>query len=260
MTCWHRVTKKQPCPICGKPDWCTYDDSGARCCMRVESGKLMANGGWLHKDNSQAIKPAAYHAAEAPIGGVALDGLNAVYVKAARKRLAEQAVLLGVTEVALQRLSCGWDGEALTFPMRDAAMHILGIRRRFPDGHKSSFRGGHEGLFIPLDLKGNRAICVCEGPTDTAAMLSIGCNAVGRPSCRGGVKLIIEVCKAHDVYIFPDRDPPGREGAFRLRQSMASTSGKIVIVEPPASYKDVREWIKAGAKASDISKWAGLCG
>lgn len=32
---WIRVNKKNPCPVCGKPDWCSYTEDGAHLCMRV---------------------------------------------------------------------------------------------------------------------------------------------------------------------------------------------------------------------------------
>lgn len=45
-----RVNRQQPCPVCGKTDWCSFNDRIA-ICMRVESGHLVSGkmGGWLHK-------------------------------------------------------------------------------------------------------------------------------------------------------------------------------------------------------------------
>src|SRR5256885_12968425 len=60
---WHRVSKEHPCLICGKPDWCTVSDRGS-CCMRIESGRPMKNGGWFFSFNErkpilETVKPAA---------------------------------------------------------------------------------------------------------------------------------------------------------------------------------------------------------
>lgn len=45
-----RVNRQQPCPVCGKTDWCSFNDRIA-ICMRVESDHLVPGkmGGWLHK-------------------------------------------------------------------------------------------------------------------------------------------------------------------------------------------------------------------
>lgn len=43
-----RVTRTQPCPICGKPDWCSVG-LGFAVCMRVPSYRLTRNGGFLHQ-------------------------------------------------------------------------------------------------------------------------------------------------------------------------------------------------------------------
>src|SRR3990167_10368542 len=53
---WKRCDKKEPCPICGKADWCTVSpDEKFAVCMRVDSGAMRAvkNGGFLFllKDN-----------------------------------------------------------------------------------------------------------------------------------------------------------------------------------------------------------------
>lgn len=50
---WYEVSKEQPCPVCGKPDWCSatgpQGDPDAVVCMRVESNNKRGNGGWLHR-------------------------------------------------------------------------------------------------------------------------------------------------------------------------------------------------------------------
>lgn len=46
-----RVTRKKPCPICGKPDWCGIGQ-GFVVCMRIQSTRPTSNRGWLHKLDS----------------------------------------------------------------------------------------------------------------------------------------------------------------------------------------------------------------
>ena len=45
------VSKKDPCPVCGKPDWCLVAaDGSAAICQRIEQGsrKHCGEAGWLH--------------------------------------------------------------------------------------------------------------------------------------------------------------------------------------------------------------------
>ena len=48
---WVRVNKRNPCPVCGKPDWCLISQDGeAAICARIDSDKPAGNkgAGWLH--------------------------------------------------------------------------------------------------------------------------------------------------------------------------------------------------------------------
>lgn len=56
---WVRVTKNNPCPICGKSDWClTSEDGKSAICARTESDKPAGRAGWLHKlDRSNPLSP-----------------------------------------------------------------------------------------------------------------------------------------------------------------------------------------------------------
>ncbi|BCV20412.1 DUF3854 domain-containing protein [Moorella sp. Hama-1] len=45
---FRRVSRREPCPICGRTDWCGIN-SRLAVCMRVESDYPVSNGGWLHK-------------------------------------------------------------------------------------------------------------------------------------------------------------------------------------------------------------------
>ncbi|MDI6710477.1 MAG: DUF3854 domain-containing protein [Bacillota bacterium] len=43
-----RVSRRRPCPVCGHEDWCGFN-SRVCVCMRVESPRPAANGGWVHR-------------------------------------------------------------------------------------------------------------------------------------------------------------------------------------------------------------------
>jgi len=58
---WLRVNRRNPCPVCGKPDWCLLSQDGkAAICARIESDKPAGNkgAGWIHAlDNSTPLPP-----------------------------------------------------------------------------------------------------------------------------------------------------------------------------------------------------------
>jgi len=60
-TKWLRVSKRNRCPVCDKPDWCLLSEDGkAAICARIESGKPAGNkgAGWLHKlDTARPLPP-----------------------------------------------------------------------------------------------------------------------------------------------------------------------------------------------------------
>ena len=97
--------------------------------------------------------------------------------------------------------------------MRNPAGGVLGVRLRLPGGEKDlTSRAGMMGFFIPEGIDAGKLLLVCEGPTDTAAILDLGFSAVGRPSCTGGVKLLVELlrtAKPSGVVIVADADAPG---------------------------------------------------
>jgi hypothetical protein len=56
---WLRVNRDNPCPICGKPDWCLISHDGkAAICARIESDRQAGHkgAGWIHKlDNARPL-------------------------------------------------------------------------------------------------------------------------------------------------------------------------------------------------------------
>lgn len=50
MSDWARVSRRVACPICSHASWCGIAPDGlAAICMRVPSGHMAKNGGWLHR-------------------------------------------------------------------------------------------------------------------------------------------------------------------------------------------------------------------
>jgi len=168
---------------------------------------------------------------------------------------------------ALERLQPSYDAanRAFAFPMRDGVGAVTGIRLRDGGGHKWAVRGGCDGLFYDPAMESAPELAVCEGPTDTAAALTLGLDAAGRPSCLSGadtLKALVRRLGCRRVTVIADHDGakrrpdgsawfPGVQGA----RSLASALGRMTrIVVPPA--KDLRDWLIDGATRRDFEALA----
>ena len=262
---WCRVSRGNPCPICEKPDWCAVSADGTvALCQRVESSRRVGEAGWLHRlkdarnDERRTVRTIWLDRGEG--AGADVARLAAQYQDAVDAiRLLRLSDSLGVSLESLCRLCVGWSAEhrAWSFPMTDSAGRVLGIRLRRPDGAKFSVTGGKEGLFVPSTVEGqNGPLLICEGPTDTAALLDMGFNnVVGRPSCTGGMKLLVELVrqrKPSSVVIASDGDEPGRRGADNLASVLVAYAPQVQVIAPPSGIKDVREWLQRGGTQQDI--------
>lgn len=240
---WVRVSKKAPCPVCSRPDWCTRTADGtAACCMRLESPTRMKNGGWLHRleDPLPVYQPIPKPKPATTINAATLmrywDG------ETTPEMVSKHAAELGVSVYALNCLGAAWASphRAWAFPMKDGDGKIIGIRLRNRAGDKWAVPGSHNGLFIP-DHEGGETVYVCEGPTDTAAAVTLGMCAIGRPNCNACEDMLLAAIKrtgARRVVIIPDADEPGLRGADKLQERLRVPSCQWL---PPC--KDLREYV-----------------
>ena len=279
---WHNASMKEPCPICHHTDWCTMSNDGAVCvCRRVESDRPAKSGmGWIHSlrengtsktfgTSGTAWARVTRGAREARVvtpdfGDVhrAFDG---------HPDLQEgMAFGLGLDGAAFAAMDVRYNArlECMSFPMRDAHGKITGLRyRHLGTGKKWSAKGSKDGLFYASTARpesapyhsteSNDELVIVEGPTDTAAALAIGLNAVGRSSCMTGAALLREYIRARRirrVTVVADGDEPhyrpngswwrpGLDGAKRLVQGLG-VAARIVL--PPPGIKDFRDWYRSG--------------
>jgi 5S rRNA maturation endonuclease (ribonuclease M5) len=125
----------------------------------------------------------------------------------------------------------------------------IGIRLRAESGRKWAVANSHNGLFWPDDLVGTGPLLLAEGPTDVAALLDLGYDSVGRPSCAGAVEMVVEVVRRlrrRDVVVMADADSSGIEGAGRLARALTEADHRPKVVRP-LKAKDAREWVQVGA-------------
>ena len=259
---WLRVNKHHPCQICEKPDWCGISSEFCLAiCMRVQSQRPTRNGGWMHRladDPPDVVYSKPIRTDAEPTincGQYYADFMKGV----SKKDVAAHAKSLGVDAESLFRLRIGWSekDEAWSFPMerrRGADFRISGFRLRADDGSKWAVTGSKAGLFVPQATKWGKGLFIAEGPTDTAALLSLGINAIGRPSCLGQEDIImdyVQMAKSTVVSIASDPDGPGLTGSELLAQRLHSKGIPVRILCPPRSA-DFRSYIREGATRETI--------
>jgi phage/plasmid primase-like uncharacterized protein len=142
--------------------------------------------------------------------------------------------------------------------MRDAIGNAIGIRLRCPKtGKKWAVKGSQAGLIYPLDLSlsdATRRLVVCEGPTDTAALLSEGIAAVGVPSAGCGIEhlsALVHRLPPLEIVVLADADVAGLAGAERLAERLILTA-PVRVATPPEGVKDARAWVCSGANRHAI--------
>lgn len=275
---WHNASKKEPCPICHHTDWCTMSNDGAVCvCRRVESDRPAKSGmGWIHslRSNVGVWKYGnggmrKWVNARQPLPHPSAPDFAALHAAFdGHPDLQEgMAFGLGLDGAAFAAMDVRYNArlECMSFPMRDAHGKITGLRyRHLGTGKKWSAKGSKDGLFYAANgfargdaSKSGRELVIVEGPTDTAAALAIGLNAVGRSSCMTGAALLREYIRARRirrVTVVADGDEPhyrpngswwrpGLDGAKRLVQGLG-VAARIVL--PPPGIKDFRDWYRSG--------------
>jgi len=215
-----RVTKQTPCPVCGKPDWCLVAGDGSTAiCARVKEGstKRCGDAGYLHVlvDRPKGRQRRLQRTSTVGQDDRPDRDFTALQQQYSRQIKDEQlnglSQQLGVSAQSLKQLRIGFDGQAYTFPMSDSQGRIIGMRRRFPDGRKISLTGSKTGLFIPMGLAGTEPLIMCEGPTDTAAALDLGFDAIGRPNCNSRIEMTVKAARGRsEIVIISDNDPAGK--------------------------------------------------
>jgi hypothetical protein len=204
-------------------------------------------------------------------------------------RLQAFADAMGVNVTSLRRLrvGCSEPGRPVrtwSFPMttadRDA---VIGIRLRLPQARPDGtryicVRRSRNGLFLPEGLKPSGGdLFLPEGPTSTAAMLTLGLNAAGRPTSNAGRRMLLNLVdrlRPDRTLVVGENDRqwnsksgrwlhPGLVGARTVADVLRAHGAcpDVRVLVPPEAFKDVREWLcwcrreHGGAARGAIRKW-----
>ena len=284
MSEWKRVSRREPCPVCGKPDYCTrtVDGSAVRC-MRVDSDKpsTAKDGtmGWVHVLCNPL--PPVSPTKTVPKKPDWTRECRAMFdhEKAHDKRCEIADMLkVSVESLELMRVGIGWDewhgAEFSSWPSRDHNGRCIGYVRRYVDGAKRTNEGGSTGVFYTSEWFSRPGpLWVVEGGSDVAACESAGLCAIGRASnTHGGEyvrRMVKQCCPDKRVIVVGERDevPEKRgrvpsctlncrgcafcwPGLFGAKKVAAELNTRWVMVPKP--HKDMRELLTAGGLWLDL--------
>jgi hypothetical protein len=227
-------------------------------CPRTESGsrKYLDGSGYLHVIDPAVPMPERRdeRGAELPEHNLVLSSLaTKMMLSCDERRIEVLSRSLAIPAFAFRLLRVGWSAssDAYSFPMFRCGQRVIGIRLRNEAGKKWAVKGSRQGLFMPSSWPSDKkGIVVCEGPTDTAAMLGMGFNAMGRPSAMGSHALVEEAVGGRPVCIISDSDDVGVDSAMKLASHLRSRC-RVGVLVPPA--KDARDWIGRGTSKKTLT-------
>ncbi len=283
QSAWERVSARKVCPICEHDSWCSVLEKPEGItvhCMRVKSDRPVKSGGWIHRNGTELGRE--YRQPKKTEVRPVIDwNAKAEQCHAAgREMRRELTVELGVSLRSLDLLGVGetddYRGRVVsTWPERTGQLKTTGIVTRYGDGEKKMIKWSRHGLYIWRDWwKCSGPILLPEGGSDTAALISMGLSAIGRPSNIGGVNYLIGVLTNHShrpIIVLGERDEkpekrgqektkhscpaeckgcmlchPGLAGAKQTAEALSKALGRRILMRlPPKGAKDVREWLQA---------------
>ncbi|HLP84599.1 MAG TPA: AAA family ATPase [Phycisphaerales bacterium] len=150
------------------------------------------------------------------------------------------------------------DGSRWAIDERNAAGEVIGTAYRNADGSKDTKPGSKRGLILAWPLanyagtSADDPVFVCEGASDTAAVMSLGLHAVGVPMAGHCAPMLAELLAGRYSVLVADADNAGRKGAAKIAAAMHEATASVRIIEPPEGAKDARAAVIAGADQANF--------
>ncbi len=266
---WHRVSKQHPCPVCGKPDWCSAvglkGSPDAVVCMREPSDNKRPIGGWLHqlRDRSGANRHAQWPTASTqprkPLGSASrVDTPSVKTFQSVDELLASWQVRLGKPSIIyryenqqaeLVGLVARWDrSDGKT--IRQACLQSDGRWScRAMSDPKPLYR-------LPELLASDQAIYLVEGEKCVDALAAIGVTATTWPGGSSAVgKADLSPLVGRRLVLLPDNDSPGQKAMHQVIDQLSnrqpSTAMKLLELPNLPAKGDVVDWINSHGDAAE---------
>ena len=226
---WREVTKREPCPICEKPGWCSITGPEglieAVVCMRTKSDNQRSNGGWLHRlresDNARNWSPRPRSSS------------STRKAKPKGKTYATAREAVESLEGRLGKRSKDWtyhdvDGEAVGMVLRwdqpDGKKDIRPVAKH-ADGWRVGGMPEQRPLYALHKLGSAERVYIVEGEKAADAAQSIGLTATTSPhGSKSAGKTDWSPLAGKECVILPDADDPGREYADKVTAILGKLS------------------------------------
>jgi hypothetical protein len=237
---WRQASKREPCPICEKPDWCSLTGvEGAIevvVCMRVESDKQCKNGGWLHRLRESTGQYSPPPAKPKTIYDTANAAVSSLEVNRGKRSALWTYHDIDDDPVGV---IVRWD--------RPDGKDILPVSR---NGMGWVIGGMTEPrpLYCLPDLAGADRVFICEGEKAVDAARSIGLTATTSPhGSMSAAKADWTPLAGKECVILPDKDEPGYKYADDVAAILKTMKPyhKIQIVHLPGlgEHGDIVDWL-----------------
>ncbi len=153
-----------------------------------------------------------------------------------------------VSPESLRALGIGFAEHTYTFPMRNAEGEVVGIRtRQYKDSHsKHCVTDSHMGLFIPEGVTRANVQMICEGESDTAAGVTLGFAAIGRPgqsACQEEVVRFMRHKLSACPCVVADNSKDSENWAGMLAAALVEAGIPCRLLRVRDPYEDLRDWL-----------------
>lgn len=246
---WREASKREHCPICDKPDWCSITGPvgavEAVVCMREESENARPNGGWFHRIRESANSLPPIQTSAPKTFATAHDAVAALERNLGRhshvwKYFKATGEPVGVV-VRWNR-----DGEKDIRPVsRVAGGWIIGA---MPEPRP---------LYQLPEVSAVSGVFICEGEKAADAIRSLDLTATtSSGGSAAAAKTDWSPLAGKSLILLPDNDQPGEKYASAVTTFLAGLNPqptlKIVRLPGLPDKGDAADWIAAGGTREQL--------
>jgi hypothetical protein len=144
----------------------------------------------------------------------------------------------------LRALGIGFDGERLTFPIRDADGNLINVLRYKPGERQKAerkmlaSRGRQRDLFPQPELYKTDPLWLVEGEPDAVTGIGLDLSAVAVPGASTWRPEWGERMRDRTIYVCFDCDQPGRQHAARVALALARVAYEVRVVDLDPERED----------------------